>query len=222
MYLEQEGIATVVIGLVRLHLQKVQPPRALWVPFELGRPMGSPNDSAFQNQVLNTALQLLDIESGPVVLQDFPADEPHLLVDSAWALPSRAADAIPAEVERLQPLYQQLVTDSGRTTVGITGLSLQQLANYVQHFTGNGSIKNPHKVLSDLALMRFAIDDLKAFYLESALATKGRPTSQQLLRWFWQQTYVAEKIREFRQLCLASDERKYQKMANSLVPRAWL
>ena len=34
-YLEEEGIATVAVVLIRPQAEKTKPPRALWVPFEL-------------------------------------------------------------------------------------------------------------------------------------------------------------------------------------------
>ncbi|MBT5161958.1 MAG: hypothetical protein HOL89_19300, partial [Alphaproteobacteria bacterium] len=43
-FLEEEGIATTIISLIRVHSEKVRPPRSLFVPFELGRPLGAPND----------------------------------------------------------------------------------------------------------------------------------------------------------------------------------
>ena len=55
-YIEQEGVATAGLSLVRLHSEKIRPPRALWVPFELGRPLGAPNDPAFQTRVLRALL----------------------------------------------------------------------------------------------------------------------------------------------------------------------
>ncbi len=36
-YFEDKGLATVIISLVRKHTILIRPPRALWVPFELGR-----------------------------------------------------------------------------------------------------------------------------------------------------------------------------------------
>jgi len=71
-YLEDEGLATTTIALVREHALKAEPPRALWVPFELGRPLGPPNDAAFQRRVLLATLALLARRGGPVVLEDFP------------------------------------------------------------------------------------------------------------------------------------------------------
>ena len=55
-YLESEGLATAGLSLVRLHSEKIRPPRALWVPFELGRPLGVPNDAAFQTRVLRALI----------------------------------------------------------------------------------------------------------------------------------------------------------------------
>ena len=58
-YLEEEGIASVAISLIRPQTENTKPPRALWVPFELGRPFGPPDDAAFQKRVLLAALRLL-------------------------------------------------------------------------------------------------------------------------------------------------------------------
>ncbi len=57
---EEEGLATTQISLIRIHTERTRPPRALWVPFELGRPLGVPNDKPFQTRVLTAALGLLD------------------------------------------------------------------------------------------------------------------------------------------------------------------
>ena len=59
-YLEEEGIATVAIALIRPQAENTKPPRALWVPFELGRPFCPPGDPAFQRRVILAALRLLE------------------------------------------------------------------------------------------------------------------------------------------------------------------
>ena len=74
-YIEDEGVATTQISLIREHSESIKPPRALWVSFELGRPLGVPDDPAFQKRVLLAALRLLDTDSGPV-LEDFGEDAP--------------------------------------------------------------------------------------------------------------------------------------------------
>jgi hypothetical protein len=47
-YLEAEGVPTTSISLVREHTEVIRPPRALWVTFELARPLGAPDDAALQ------------------------------------------------------------------------------------------------------------------------------------------------------------------------------
>ena len=41
-------MATTSISLIREQSEAVRPPRALWVPFALGRPLGSAADPDFQ------------------------------------------------------------------------------------------------------------------------------------------------------------------------------
>ena len=70
--LERQGIATVVIQLLRQVAERMQPPRALCVPFPHGYPLGKPNDPALQHAVLEAALQLLEDQSlRPPALADF-------------------------------------------------------------------------------------------------------------------------------------------------------
>jgi hypothetical protein len=76
-YIEEEGIATVAISLIRPQSENTRPPRALWVPFELGRPFGPPSDAAFQKRVILAALRMLEAGGGPVLLEDFPEDDPR-------------------------------------------------------------------------------------------------------------------------------------------------
>jgi len=57
--LEQQGISTVAIQLLRMATEKVRPPRALVVPFRHGYPLDSPNDPETQRAVIRAALNLL-------------------------------------------------------------------------------------------------------------------------------------------------------------------
>jgi hypothetical protein len=78
-------VPTTQISLIREHTEVIKPPRALWVPFELGRPLGAPDDAAFQKQVLLAALTLLEASAGPI-LEDFPQNVPPLkAADPLWA-----------------------------------------------------------------------------------------------------------------------------------------
>src|SRR5882762_9905283 len=67
------GLVTVSISLVREHTEKLKPPRALWVPFPFGLPLGHPEDIAEQRAVLDAALVLLDEPAVPV-LRDYAGE----------------------------------------------------------------------------------------------------------------------------------------------------
>jgi hypothetical protein len=224
VYLEEEGIATTVVGLIRLHLEKVRPPRALWVPFELGRPLGPPNYPEFQTRVLLAALQLLEapVSSGPVILLDFADEAPAQEPDPHWREPALNAASLADEAAQLQPLYIAAWEKFGRTTAGISGIAIEQAAHYLMRFDSANPLPSPHADMSELALLRFACDDIKAFYLEAASAAGDRPDSQQLQDWFWNRTLAAQTIRALRESCLASGDDKRILIGNSLVPRRWL
>ncbi len=61
------GIATVSISLLREITEKVQPSRALFVPFPLGYPFGEPQNPALQSQIMRAAFALLYRDDQPVL-----------------------------------------------------------------------------------------------------------------------------------------------------------
>ena len=70
--LERQGIATVVIQLLREVAEHVHPPRALFVPFRHGYPLGAPGEPKRQRAVLEAALRLLeDPELRPPAIVDY-------------------------------------------------------------------------------------------------------------------------------------------------------
>jgi len=130
-YLEEEGLATVAIALIRPQAENTRPPRALWVPFELGRPFGPPSDAAFQRRVVSSALGMLVDGGGPVRIIDFPDDDPRARPDPTWqpplvAVASGAAESLAAELQAevllLQDAHQRWMARYGRSTVGLSGL----------------------------------------------------------------------------------------------------
>ena len=73
--LERKGISTVAIQLLREVAERVQPPRALLVPFLHGYPLDAPGEQARQHAVLEAALRLLEARnSTPPVLAEFDPD----------------------------------------------------------------------------------------------------------------------------------------------------
>ena len=65
--IEREGIATVSISLLREVTAQIKPPRALFVPFPMGFPLGEPNNAELQHQVIAAALRLMGRNDVPVL-----------------------------------------------------------------------------------------------------------------------------------------------------------
>jgi hypothetical protein len=230
-YLEDEGIATVGISLIRPQIENTKPPRALWVPFELGRPFGPPSNPPFQRRVLLAALRLLERQDGPVILEDFGEDDPRARPDSAWIPPVAArgnatggdalAAGLEAEIGVLQDAYLRWIEQSGRTTVGVSGLAPPDSARYVADWVRGKSPPSPQEGYSAPLLMRFAVDDVKAYSLEAAAAGNVRPSSRQLGDWFWEESAAGAALHALRETCLASDDERLKLIAgNFIVPAA--
>lgn len=219
-WLEDEGIATTVIALLRLHAEKVAPPRTLWVPFELGRPMGPPNDPAFQRRVLEAALALLDSASEPGVIEDFPHDDPDGKADPDWICPVRLdADDLLAEVAQVRPHHERAVARYGRSSVGLAGVAIEQAAAFLAAYVRDEKVERPRGGMSPASLMRFCADDIKAYYLEAAGSGDGTPSSRQMSDWFWHQTLAAKTIQAIRAGSPASSDKQRQALGGkSIVP----
>lgn len=64
--IERAGVSTISISLLREVTQLIQPPRALFVPYRLGYPLGRPHDAALQHRIIARALRLLPRTDVPV------------------------------------------------------------------------------------------------------------------------------------------------------------
>jgi len=69
--MERRGITTVCIVLLREVAEKVRPPRALFVPFRHGFPLGLPNDPKTQRSVIEAALRITERNAAPPILETF-------------------------------------------------------------------------------------------------------------------------------------------------------
>ena len=217
-FFEDEGLSTVVVALVREHVVRMSPPRALWVPFEMGRPFATPNDVELQQRVLRAALSLLD-EPGPgPVLKDYIEEASNPGGDLDWVFPDKLdVESVIAEAESILPIWQQFQARSDRTTVGISGLSPQSAVEYIDRYFSPEPMPNA-KGMAPVSRARFAIDDIKAFYFEAAFAGESRPSSYQLNEWFWTQTLAGKVILDFQEAARRDDDRNLRMIAGSLVP----
>ncbi len=167
---------------MRENTERMQLPRFLWVPFELGRPFGAPNEPAFQRRVLRAALALLERDDGPVILEDFPDEAPVALAPAdteGWACPvsfHAPTDGEPelvretlAEIERLAPWHEVYVMQRGQAAPPACGLTWHEITR------GLGALAeglDDPEVPTDLPLLewvRLGCDDLRT------LVPGGRP-----------------------------------------------
>ena len=231
-YLEEEGIATVAIALIRPQAENTKPPRALWVPFELGRPFGPPSDPAFQRRVVLAALGMLLEDGGPVRITDFPDDDPRARPDPAWQqpfIPASIADRsveslasrLEAEVLLLQGSHERWTAQHGRSTIGLSGLPIRECGRYVADWLRGKAPPSQREGFSAPLMLRFTVDDLKAYCLEAAAAGSAKPSSRQLGDWLWNETATGAALHALRNVLLGQeDERLRLIVANFVVPAA--
>ena len=66
--IERAGIATVSISLLREVTSVIKPPRALFVSFPMGYPLGAPKDAPLQHRIIAAAQKAIDTRE-PVRLE---------------------------------------------------------------------------------------------------------------------------------------------------------
>jgi hypothetical protein len=69
---EEGGIPTVVLGMMRDILESVRPPRGVFVNFPPGHPLGRPLDIEFQTDVIKDTLNALREMNEPGRVKDLP------------------------------------------------------------------------------------------------------------------------------------------------------
>jgi len=208
----------------------INPPRALWVSFMLGRPFGVPNDAAFQARVLTAALRLLEAPSGPV-LTDYPEDAPAsddeaqgvaCPVSFAQAADSSPEAALVREVEELQPWHDRARERRGHSMVGLSKLSPVAAALALAQFLRDQTITSIDG-LNTGETVKLVCEDLRTYYYEAAAARPGTPNADAIQNWFWRDTACGQAFLALYKICIASSDASLQKLqATSLVPRGVL
>ncbi|MEM7273950.1 MAG: hypothetical protein AAF547_12770 [Actinomycetota bacterium] len=203
-------MTTASISLVREQTEQVGPPRALWVPFPLGRPLGVPGDAAFQLDVLRAALGMLDTATEPTI-EDYPLDAPGAGPE-AWACPlSLDIDAddslggrLLAEVGRLRPWAAETRRRRGRTLFGLSGADpdeVDDVASVLAGIAESGDVATTPDAGIQWAhempfLLRHLADDLRSFYHEAIAARPGEtpPNHDALNAWIFGETVFGEVL----------------------------
>ena len=182
----------------------------MWVSFELGRPLGVPNDPAFQTRVLRAALELMDAESGPV-LEDYPEDVPPELAGADFTgmscpidLPQPSSvehgivEDLLQEIRQVAPWYDLAVSQRGRTTVGISDLDVEQAGRFLAGYIEDEATPAPRGDLTTARLLKLVCEDLKAYYSEAASAQPGMSASIAVEHWLFNETVLGKLLWQLR------------------------
>jgi hypothetical protein len=207
---------------LRPHTEKMKPPRALWVAFEFGRPMGPPCNSPLQRRVLLAALNLLEAPAGPL-LEDFPDDTPEspdevkslVCPDDFYQFATEATEprdlgeALRREIVAVRPWYDMAVAGRKRTTLGVSCLEPEALGGFIYSFIKGEHPENPRKDLPIIYSLKFAVEDLKAYYIEAITFPSGQAgvSSHVLQNWFWDETIAGKLILELKKILEASPDK---------------
>jgi len=218
-------VPTTGISLVREQTEAMQLPRFLWVPFDLGRPFGAPNEPEFQRHVLTLALELFERTDGPVVLEDFPDDAPESDEEAVWACPisfapqpSAAPDLVRdvlAEVAQLSPWLEGV--DPLNFNSGFTET---EVVSFLGRVAAGSDVTDALAGRPSAGVIRLAADDLRTWYLRAARRQPGRASAGELNTWFWRETAFAHLLGETTARLRDGDDPFGRALADrALIPR---
>ncbi len=239
-FLQQAGVATTGISLIREHTEVVKPPRALWVPFPLGRPYGVADDRDLQRDVLRSALRLLETATAPTI-EDYPHDAPVGADVGVWACPvalpepdaSDLERALRTEVDLLTPWYEETRRRRGRTTFGMSGATLEQLDAVVSFVIacaeGSGfnaipaAAEGPDWIHPMPILVRYVVEDLRAFYQEAVASRPGpdAPSHHALHTWIFNETALGRALTQIGHRIAAAGEPRLVPMRGFIIPEGF-
>jgi len=230
-FFESEGIPTAIIALVREHAERMKPPRALAVPFELGRPFGAPNEPEFQMRVLRSVLDLFNCEQGPV-LEDFPDQPPGPAPDmEGWTCPINLAPPVQdmtdkekllagfvQELDLMQPWYDEAVKAHKHATFGVSGSSAVEIAGFLVDFVTDPAMECPDDAFTISKYLKLLSNDLRSFYMQAAAARTSNFTDKQIGDWLWGETVYGATMLMIKKLCDEHENEELRTDSRLLVP----
>ena len=237
-YIERAGVATTSISLIREQSEAVNPPRALWVPFALGRPLGSASDPDFQKNVIRAAFDLLDLATEPTIA-DYPVEAPEEAGPGQWACPlnlggiedDSISGRLSAEIDRLAPWAAETRAARGRTLFGATGAGpdqVQQVGAALASIAESGNVTELPSVDGETiewafdmpVLIRHLADDLRTYYHEAVAAQPGpaAPNHDVWNEWIFDGTALGETLQAVADHLTAADNPMASLVRGLLIP----
>ncbi len=193
------------------------------MPFELGRPLGAPNDPAFQKRVLLSLLRLLERADGPFIIEDLQDDAPEsddrVEVLSCPVRFDESGDAhdpdplktrFKREIQAMRSWYDMALKKRRRTTVGGSGIEMDSLGDFLFAFIKGDEPKSPRSDVDISVILKQAVEDLKSYYVEGITSQPGQEglSSKALQEWFWNETIAGEVLLELIKACSTSDNER--------------
>ena len=210
------------------------------MPFPLGRPLGIADDPAFQTDVLRSALRLLETAAEPTI-EDYPHEAPDGNGAGVWAcsiaLPEPDVSDLEAslrrEVDLLTPWYEETRRRRGRTTVGMCGATPDQIDNLVSFVVacaeGAGFAEVPEAASGPTwrhampMLLRFVVEDLRAFYQEAVTSRPGTwaPSQHDMHTWIFEQTAFGRALLQIGHQIAAVGDPPLLMMRGFMIPEGF-
>ena len=195
--------------------------------------MGAPDAPDFQKRVLVQLLSLFDRPSGPV-LEDFPDDEPESDEEAVLSCPVNYSEyyketgetdsllkALNMEISGMRSWYDMAVNKRQRTTVGVSGVDIDKLGDFIYSFVKGEEPENPRDDVPLPYALKLAVEDLRSYYVEGITSQPGQSgvSSQKLSDWFWDETAAGKVLLTLREAYSESDDQAMKMIASHfLVP----
>ncbi len=197
---EAAGLSTVVIVPVLNIAERMRPPRALYVDFPLGLPLGKSLDSDFQHRVIDAAFKLLEKSAGPV-LEKFPevirGETSQQLVCSLPPTYDPSLHPAVDEAQGLRSAYDRALARNRRTSIGEYA-SADEIPNQINKFARIAGGEAWNEVGFADPTYRVA-QDIRAYYEELAgELAEGPATPQSIENWFYEQTATGSLMKAAR------------------------
>lgn len=223
--LEERGISTVAISLVREHTVKIKPPRAVWVPFPFGMCIGHRNDLQEQRAVLDLAFSTLTADSGPVLL-DFVARDrreraaPLQASDVEVEVQAKSIDLV-SEVEATRAKWEARPAFP-RSHVGASGVPparFGEMARFLAAYVpgGDADFAGRPPDVPVLQFIRYCVEDLRVLYMETRMHAFPDEPSDDRQRWLLASTALGILMRTLRDRFEASDDPKVKAAAPGMA-----
>ena len=213
----------------------MQPPRSLFLDFPMGRGMGKPNNPEFQKKVIRAAFALLDKDCGPII-DDFPEIIPVSQGRMGYALPPELVlnikdigdvgvilAEVKAEMKSLRADYDTAVAARGRTTVGASGLTVEELAPFVVGFLNGEIPESPLKGMPAIPLLKLVVEDIEAYYTETWTHRDNIDDLELMGKWFWEDSKAGRLLLFLEAVSVASDNKVLLQIVEMslMAPRFW-